>query len=228
MPADKVTGSGAPTPSPSAPDALGKIRSNQGIVHSVVSVKSWMERLPSVDAVRPSKCPRCRAASRPVGAPLGLWGHGLRERHVRGPLDPCGEPTTVTIAERRYVCLACDAVIVVVPAEVEPYRHYSRSAIGLAIALFGIGRESTARIRRRVSPWRIVGAAAIAGWAMLRRWLKAVRRRDLFPCVRAIPEAWTLRQGAERVGATLAARAPLACAGLPLEQQAFVGACRMR
>ena len=62
-------------------------QSGEGIVYSAVEVKKWVERVPGVEQVRPARCSRCGAASRPLGAPLVVVGHGLRDRQVRGPAE---------------------------------------------------------------------------------------------------------------------------------------------
>jgi hypothetical protein len=204
-----------------------KGRSKQGIVHLALDVKTWLQRPPSVEAARPGTCPCCRAASRPVGGRLGLWGHGLRERQLCGPGTPTAAAQVVVVLARRYLCCACGTVVLVVPAEVAPRRHYSRCAIGLAMALFGIARQSAAEVRRRVSPFGVVGTTAASGWATLRRWVAAVRRGGLLSRVRAVPAAWTARQAAERIASSLAAQAPPSCSALALEAQAFVGARAM-
>lgn len=129
------------------------------------------------------------------------------------------------VKTRRYRCCGCGALIEVVPAEVAPRRHYSRCAIGLALALFGVARESAAAVRRRVSPFGVVGSTAAIGWATLRRWIRAVRAGALFPGVRAVPSDWTARQAAERIAMSLAAHAPPSSAALPLAAQVFAGAC---
>ena len=203
-------------------------QSTYGIVHLALDVKTWIANPPSVEAARPGQCPKCGTASRPPGALLGLWGHGVRERQQRGPLDAEGVPREVTVAVRRYQCRCCGAVIQVVPSDTAPRRHYSRSAIALAVALFGVARRTITEIRRRVSPWQVVGDGAAGSWAALRRWVAAIRRGGLFPTVRAIPAGFTARQAAERIAMTVAAHAPPACAALPLEHQVFVGARRMR
>ena len=89
-------------------------RSPQRIVYSEIDVKSWTERRPSCGAVRPSHCPSCASASRPVGAPLVVVGHGLRARSLEGPAAPGEAPVVTDVHGRRYVCRACGAVLVVV------------------------------------------------------------------------------------------------------------------
>jgi hypothetical protein len=126
---------------------------------------------------------------------------------------------------RRYLCRNCGAVVAVGPREVTARRHYSASAIGWALALFGVAQLAAREVRRRVSPWAVVGAAAAAGWQTLRRWAKAVREGGLFPGVRASPESFSLRQVAARAATTLAASAPPSIE--ELGPRVFAGACAM-
>lgn len=112
-------------------------RSNQTIVRSAIDFKTWLARVPSVDEVRPGQCPRCAAASRPVGRGLQIGGHGLRDRQSRGPLGPLGDPVEVTLRVRRYLFRLCRAVIVVVPLGVIAGRLFAAAAIALALVLFG-------------------------------------------------------------------------------------------
>ena len=118
-------------------------RSTLRIVQSGRDVKSWQRHLPSPDEVRPGRCSVCGVASRPCGAALQLWGHGLRQRQQRGPLDPEGAPVVIVITVRRYLCLACGAVILVVPCGMLPARHFSAGAIAWALALFGVIMKAT-------------------------------------------------------------------------------------
>jgi hypothetical protein len=114
-------------------------------------------------------------------------------------------------------------VAVVGPRGLVRRRLYSAGAIAFAFALYGVGELAPAEVRRRVSPLRVVGPTAAAGWASLRRWCRAVRAGRLFPAVRALPAEATLRQVAARAATTLAAYAP-AAGGLAIESAAFVGA----
>jgi hypothetical protein len=199
-------------------------RSNPRIVQSGRDVKSWLRHLPSSDEERPRRCPVCGAASRPHGGRLQVHGHGLRDRQQRGPLAPDGSPVVIGILARRYLCLACGAVILVVPCGVLPGRQFSAGAIAWALALFGVAGLPARTVRARASPWRVVGATAATGWVSLRRWLRAVRQGRLFACVRAAPVTWTWRQLAARIATTLAARAPPGLRHLSLVDQAFHGA----
>lgn len=207
---------------------MKELRSNSTIVCSAIDVKSWLERTPSVDEVRPGQCPRCEAASRPVGCRLQLWGHGLRDRQQRGPLSPLGEPVEITIRVRRYVCLVCGAVIVVVPQGMLAGRLFFAAAIGRALVLFGVGKLSMSEVRQRVSPWRRVGVSAIGSWLSLRRWVGAVRERRLFAGVRPAPPDFTAREVAARAAHTLVALAPPALSDAEIAERVFAGAVRAR
>lgn len=185
-----------------------------------------MEKTPIVEEARPAACPHCHAASCPVGGPIQLHGHGLRERQVRGPGDPgdpSAAPKVVVIEGRRYRCVCCEAVVLVVPHEVVPRRHYSASAIGFALALWGLVRETARAVRRRVSGASSLGFDA-TGWATLRRWAKAVRGGRLFAPVPAATPSATLREVAAIAATGLAASADSTTRHLPIEQRAFLGA----
>ncbi len=158
-----------------------------------------------------------------MGGAIGLHGHGLRERHHWGPVELGAAAVLVGILVRRYQCQGCGAVVMVVPRGIVRRRLYSASAIALALALYGVAALAPGEVRRRVSPLRIVGATAAAGWASLRRWAGAVRGGRLFPVVRAAPAEATLREVAARAATTLAAYAPGA-GGLAIDSAAFLGA----
>jgi len=198
-------------------------RNDTRIVQAELDVKTWLARPPTVDEVRPGRCPACDAPSRPAGEPVGLHGHGLRERHQWGPVELGAAAVLIGILARRYQCQACGAVVMVVPRGIVRRRLYSASAIALALALYGAAALAPGEVRRRVSPLRIVGATAAAGWASLRRWSRAVRAGRLFPVVRALPAEATLRQVAARAATTLAAYA-LGGRGLSIDSAAFLGA----
>jgi hypothetical protein len=158
-----------------------------------------------------------------LGGQLGLHGHGLRERHQWGPPVPDATASVIGILLRRYQCQACGAVVVVGPRGLLRRRLYSAGAVALALALYGVAALPAAEVRAQVSPLRIVGATAAAGWVSLRRWAGAVRARRLFPAVRQLPTDATLRQVAARAATTLAAYAPGA-GGRAIESAAFIGA----
>ena len=67
----------------------------------------------------------------------------------------------VTIVARRYRCVPCGAVVIVVPREVRGRRVYSASAIGFALALWALLGVTAAQVRRQVCPATILGNAAV-------------------------------------------------------------------
>ena len=161
----------------------------------------------------------CAAASRPVGGGLGLHGHGLRDRQVRGPIDADSPPTWVVIACRRYECTACGAILTVVPRGVAPRRHYGHAAIAMALALWAIAGEPVAEVRRRVCAWR-VSHEPEARWPALARWARAARA--------AFGDAqMTLATAAARAAQIAIGRAPPELRQQPRWAQAFAGGSAM-
>ena len=187
------------------------------IVYRGLDVKTWLQRPPTVEEARPGRCPRCGAAGRPLGGPLGLHGHGVRDRQVRGPLVVGDVATETVVGCRRYRCTGCAAVITVVPQGVEPGRHYGRAAICMALALWALAGWSALAVRRRVGTWR---NPAATGWRTLRRWGLA-----------AGASAWTWcggagglapRAAAARAAQIAAGRAPPTTSG-PIWELAYAG-----
>ena len=160
-----------------------------------------------------------------MGGRLGLHGHGTRERSLFGPLDPGHPPVMVDLQARRYRCVPCTAVLTVVPCSVLARRRYSAAAIAYALALWGLVLASAAEVRRQVNPAKIVGATAAAGWAMLRRWARAVKERRLFPTT-PLPPSSSWRRVAASAAAAQAGLAGPASRARPLEQRAFEAAAR--
>lgn len=179
------------------------------MIHSTVTLNSWLQHLPSVSEVRPTHCSTCGAAGNRPGMACQLHGHGLRERQILGPLSPDEPPTINVVAVRRYRCARCGATCTVVPQGVLERRYYSRSAIGMAMVLYGLEACSPGVVRSRVSPWQHVGSAP-GKWMTLKRWLRAVGQGKLFAFVRPIPLDFSYRAAAERVATTLASMAPAA------------------
>lgn len=194
-------------------------QSGAGIVYSTVDVKKWAAEIPSVEAARPGCCSRCGAASRPPGAGVVLIGHGLRERQIRGPAEPSAEPEIRVIVVRRYRCRLCGGLTTVLPQGLTARRHYSASAIGLSLCLYGLEKRSVGETRRRVCAWRI--SVDSGRWTTLPSWVAAIERGRLFTQVRDCPPTFTTRECAERAAATLCS---LAFAAGSLEARAFEGA----
>lgn len=223
----KVTGQVLRAPAPSVlRDPLSWRRSQDRFVQIEVEVKDWLAATPSVEAARPGKCPVCGAASRPVGASPRLVGHGPRTRQLRGPIRPDGGGEIVEVVLRRYRCRGCRAIVAVGPRGLLRRRLFSAGAVGLSFALWALDGLSAGAVRNRVSPWRVVGAAAATTWSSLRRWARAVRDGQLWPdTVGARTTAIPLREAAALAARRLAA---LASGGGRLAVQAFAGAARAR
>jgi len=194
------------------------MRSVHVVVHSSIDVKKWVKSPPSVDGCRPVRCPSCGAASRPVGQSLGLWGHGVRRRQLRGPRDAEGEPTIAIVEARRFLCRRCRATMTVLPRGAIASRHFSAGAIALACALYGLCGVCLSDTRRRVSPWR----SDEAGWPALGRWLRRIEQGRLFRGVRPWPRGASWRTRAERVAATAMALAREDASSI--EARTFAGA----
>jgi Domain of unknown function (DUF6431) len=200
-----------------------KIWSAIKVVHSELECKFWLLRTPSVDEVRPGFCPACTAAAREPGRRLGIVGHGLRERQLRGPMAVQRPPTVEVLRVRRYRCRHCSALITVVPREVEPRRHYSRPAIAMALALMGLVACSSPEIREAISPWRTTTTSA---WRTLPRWIDAVRRGTLFSSASPSEKASCI-EVAERVAQVAMSHAPPGMRGAPELELVFAGAVAM-
>jgi hypothetical protein len=184
---------------------LNSRRSKSGIVRSKINVNTWLEHPPSVSEARPPRCTCCGTASRPTGGKLVIHGQGLRSRQVRGPPKPGHRSTIIVVEVRRYECQECSAVMTVVPSGVLAKMLYGATAIGLSLALYGIGGVSAREVREAISAWPLIGASA-TGWKALRRWI--ARASTLWTCIRESPASFTTRQRAERAASTLAAHAP--------------------
>ena len=198
----------------------------RSIVQSELDIKGWKASLPSVEAVRPGRCPTCGVAGRAPGQPYGLHGHGLRERQFRGPISPGARPAMVVLLVRRYRCQACAAVVTVAPRETAVGRLYTLSAVAWALALFGITGLPEREVRRSTSPWQIVGGAAVRRWVTLRRWVAAAIGRRLFGRLRCPPDRCRLRQAAAQIAITVSAYASPTLASMPPPVRAFFGAVR--
>jgi hypothetical protein len=187
-------------------------------------VKQWVDGPPPIADVRPACCRRCGRAARPVGAALALIGHGVRERQLRGPLVAGGPPVELTLYVRRFLCRSCEQTMTVGPSALVPRRLYSRGAIALALALFGLVQATTPQVRRQVSTWPITAGDADAhGWPTLRRWIGAAGAIFGVPC--ALPKGAGLREQAARWAHLFAGHSP----GDPRARahRAFAGALRM-
>jgi hypothetical protein len=144
-----------------------------------------------------------------VGGPLQMHGHGERERTQVGP-EAVGQPPVVKIVGvRRYKCRKCGATTTVAPRGVVRRRLYAASAIGLALALFGLEHLGVLAVREAIAPTASHQEPAEgAGWSPLRRWAHEAKAGTLIVEGRPCPETFTLRQAAERAAATFSALGP--------------------
>ena len=128
---------------------------------------------------------------------------------------------------RRYECQRCPTVMIVVPSETVPRRHYTATAIAFALALYGLAGEPHAEVRARVSPSKIVGVSAERRWVTLSRWIDATRAGVLFAALPAMPSDRPRREVAARAALAIGAHAPPSLQqGAPAER-AFFGAAHM-
>ncbi len=196
--------------------------SKKRLIHSRLDLKFWTRKLPKLEAVRPSSCEGCGAASRCPGKRLVVVGHGLRERQLRGPPWVGAEAVELTIRVRRFRCLSCGAVMMVAPPEVCRYRLFSSIAIVWALVLFGIERLSAAEVRKRISPWRKVGFTACRGWQTLGKWIRSAKSGSLFP----VKSRWAQKpqQVAGSIAWKLTALAPPQMGTESIARQAVSGA----
>lgn len=135
------------------------------VICGSIPVKSWLVALPSVEEARPACCVWCRAPSRPIGMPLGVWGHGTRERQLCGPLEPGGAAERVLVVVRRYLCRVCGRAMTVLPRFATERCWYPLWVVVAALATWVCG-DSPSQVRARLSPdttWE-------TGWPSVRRW----------------------------------------------------------
>jgi hypothetical protein len=141
-----------------------------------------------------------------VGGRFQMHGHGKRKRMQRGPEAVGKPPVERSVGVRRYLCKKCGATVTVAPRGVVRRRLYRASAIGLALALFGIQVESAPAVREAIAPSASArDRAEGATWSTLRRWAHEAKAGTLVAEGRACPETFTLRQAAERAATTLQA-----------------------
>jgi len=126
------------------------------------------------------------------------------------------------VAVRRYRCQRCDGATTVLPGGLCARRHYSASAIGLALCSFGLMGCSIGETRQRVCTWRV--GFELKRWTTLGLWVAAVGSGRLLPRIiawRPWPGSVSLRAGAERAAACLCALVP---GTGTLAERAFAGA----
>lgn len=143
---------------------------------TTTEIQRW-QKPPPVAQVRPTHCRHCHAASKPQGQPLVLVGHGLRQRQLRGPVEPQGPPRLVLVYLRRFLCRRCKGTMTVGPRPRQPGRLYSGSTILLALALWALCNQTSAALRALLCPW---ATSATGSWASLGRWVKAALSERLW------------------------------------------------
>lgn len=197
-------------------------------VRSPWGLERWLEQLPSVEGVRPKHCPRCGAASQPVGKGVVVQGHGVRRRQVLGPAQPGGPAQCREVQVRRYRCRACKSTCTVAPREVVAHRLYAVTAVAWALALWALAGQSLSAVRQQVSPWTRVGASTAGSWRTVRAWLAAVQQGRLLSRVRGRPSAPGLRarKAAAQVASVVAGYAWPYSPAPPLTEQCFWAAVR--
>jgi hypothetical protein len=116
-----------------------------------------------------------------------------------------GRSKLTEILARRYVCRACGAVALVVPADVARRCLYTLSVIAAALAQWSHGGWSAAAVRSAFGAFPLLGAAA-TGWPSLLRWTCMAER--LWPRIGRLPRL-SPRVLAHRVSAKLSAFSPV-------------------
>lgn len=152
-----------------------------------------------------------------MGGPLRVLGHGGRDRVVMGAVAAGDKPMVVAVSCRRYLCIACGCVMLVVPREVGALRRYTLITIALSLASFGAGASAT-RIRARFAP----GETFEEGWPSLRRWCRAVAEGRLFRWIRGVSELEG-RRLAERVSVVIAEASGIGARHASFEARVIAG-----
>jgi hypothetical protein len=182
-----------------------KDRSEQTIEEPAAESKRRAKRA-ECDEARPACCRACGVPSRPLGGRLQMHGHGERGRTQRGPEAVGQPPAERSVLVRRYKCVNCGVTVTVAPRAVVRRRLYAASAIGFALALFGLQLASAHAVREAIAPMASArDAAEGARWSTLRRWSEEAKAGTLLVEGRRCPETFTLRQAAERAATTLQA-----------------------
>lgn len=162
-----------------------------------VGVKFWSKHPPDVATARPARCPVCGTPSEADGRVV-LHGHGQRERHVVNAVDS-DHAERLELKLRRYACQRCKSIIVVGPRGLLSGRLYTAMAIGLALWLWAVRKQSDAAVRVSSCAVDYRGLSRPERWTTLRRWARAARDGGLWSSPPSTAPAWTLRQCAERV-----------------------------
>jgi predicted nucleic acid-binding Zn ribbon protein len=167
-------------------------------------VERWLRQPPTVDEARPATCPACAAPSRPVGQPLGLHGHGTRDRQGWGVAREDADPEIHVVPVRRYECQRCGVTVTVLPEAMARRYLYLATTIAAALWRWGRKREPAREVRRALSPLRVVGESTAKRWPSLFRW--TAQRVRLWPEVaRSVCGSAPVRVQAGQLATALAA-----------------------
>jgi hypothetical protein len=120
-----------------------------------------LNRVPSVDELRPACCPLCEQPSREPGGGLQIVGHGMYRRQALGLTSGCRE---LVIWIRRFLCRACRRTISVLPDSLYPGRWYTAIAILTSLTLALLGGVPAWKIQERFAGRRC------RDWKTLERW----------------------------------------------------------
>src|SRR5262245_23671750 len=119
-------------------------------------------RLPSVDALRPSSCPRCGGPAHAPGRLVGIVGHGTYTRQVLGHISVAVD---FVIRVRRYLCRGCKGTISIFVDLLHPRRWYSGAVILETLRLHLVEGRKEPEIRKEFGP-----EIESESWRSLRRW----------------------------------------------------------
>ena len=130
-----------------------------------VSVEDLADRsrVPSVEELRPSCCPRCQQPSRPLRERLQIVGHGSYQRQVLGLGGQCGE---LLVWIRRFLCRGCGVTISLQPDELYPGRWYTGMAIVWGLVRWLLRGEPAWKVRQEMASAR----STERDWRTLARW----------------------------------------------------------
>jgi len=140
----------------------------QTLVDFSVSVEDLadLNRLPTVDELRPCQCPVCGHLARRPGDKLGIVGNGTYTRQVLGL---CSELTSILVVVRRYLCRGCGKSLSVLPDSLLPRRWYAGTAMLLALVMSLLQGIAATKVREALGK-----AGTAPGWKTLDRWQRGL------------------------------------------------------
>jgi hypothetical protein len=161
-------------------------------------------------------------ASRPLGQPLRLIGHGLLARSVRAVPGEQGPAQHVELWLRRFLCIACDRTCTVAPADLVVRRLFCRTALVLALTLWALERRAASEVRAAVNAQTTLDGH---DWPQLRRWSHSAARGVML-LDGDLGLAGPPRALARAVVEHLVALAPAALSGAAILVRALAGVAR--